>query len=109
MKTKLLLILVILFTTIIPAKTKKEVKVSGICGMCKKKIENSLKIKEVMSAKWDQKTKMLTVFYNEKAITLDSLQQRVAAIGYDTEKFKATHEAYNSLPECCLYKNVQEH
>ncbi|MDA0986208.1 MAG: cation transporter [Bacteroidetes bacterium] len=109
MKTKLFLILTFVFAVLISAKEKKEIKVSGNCGMCKKKIEKSLKINEVYNAKWDQKKKVLTVAFNEKAITLDSIQQRVAAAGYDTEKFKATDENYASLPECCLYRDVKEH
>jgi hypothetical protein len=80
-------------------------KALGNCGMCQKRIEKSLTIKEVSSAWWDKKSKLLTVKYDASAITLDSLQQRVAAIGHDTEKFKAPDTVYESLPGCCLYRN----
>lgn len=79
-------------------------KTLGNCGMCQKRIEKSLKIKEVSSATWDKKSKMLTVQYDASAITLDSLQQRVAAVGHDTEKFKASDDVYENLPGCCLYR-----
>ncbi|MEW5799299.1 MAG: heavy-metal-associated domain-containing protein [Bacteroidota bacterium] len=84
--------------------TESKFKAFGNCGMCQKRIEKSLKIKEVSSASWDKKSKTLTVKYNDSAITLDSLQQRVAAAGHDTEKFKASDDVYKNLPGCCLYR-----
>lgn len=80
-------------------------KALGNCGMCQKRIEKSLKIKEVSAASWDKKSNMLTVKSDDSAITLDSLQQRVAAVGHDTEKFKAPDSVYDELPGCCLYRD----
>lgn len=71
--------------------------------MCKKKIETSLRVKGVAKVNWDVETKILTVTYNDEKITLDEIHQRVAAVGYDTEKIKATEEAYNKLDGCCKY------
>lgn len=87
--------------------TMKEVefKVFGNCSSCKSRIEKSLKIKEVKMAKWNKQTKMLKVSYLSIAISLDSLQQRVAAVGHDTEKFKAADSVYSELPGCCLYRD----
>ena len=79
-------------------------KASGNCSMCQRRIEKSLKIKEVSSASWDKKTKMLSVKYDASAITVDSLQKRVASAGHDTEKFKASDAVYEKLPGCCLYR-----
>jgi len=83
-------------------------KVSGNCSSCKSRIEKALKIKEVKSARWDKNTKILSVAYVSRAITLDSLQKRVAAVGHDTEKFKASDSVYNELPSCCLYRDSQK-
>jgi hypothetical protein len=47
---------------------------------------------------------MLAVAYIPAKITLDSLQQRVAAVGHDTDRFKAPDSVYASLPDCCLYR-----
>lgn len=85
--------------------TEAKFKALGNCSMCQKRIEKSLKIKEVASASWDKKSKILTVKYDASAITLDSLQKRVAAVGHDTEKFKASDKVYENLPGCCLYRN----
>jgi periplasmic mercuric ion binding protein len=85
-----------------------EVKVFGNCGSCKSRIEKALKIKEVKSARWDKKSKMLSIAYLSPAITLDSLEQRVAAVGHDTEKYKAADAVYSELPACCLYRSGEK-
>ena len=84
------------------------IKVSGNCSSCKSRIEKSLKIKEVKSARWDKKSKMLSVAYLSPAITIDSLQQRIAAVGHDTEKYTAADSVYNELPACCLYRTGEK-
>jgi len=48
---------------------------------------------------------MLSFVYLSPAITIDSLQQRVAAVGHDTEKIKALDAVYNTLDECCQYRD----
>jgi len=85
-----------------------EFKVFGNCASCKSRIEKSMKIKEVKSARWDKQTKMLSITYFSPAITLDSLQQRIAAVGHDTEKYKAADSVYTELPSCCLYRNPEK-
>jgi mercuric ion binding protein len=84
------------------AKTDK-IKVSGNCGMCKKNIETALKIPGVKTAVWDKTSKVLTVNYDSTKVTNDQVQQKVAAAGYDTPKFKAPKEAYEKLDDCCQY------
>ncbi|MGD0589440.1 MAG: heavy metal-associated domain-containing protein [Bacteroidota bacterium] len=83
-----------------------EFKVFGNCASCKSRIEKSLKIKEVKSARWNKQTKILSVAYLSPSITLDSLQQRIAAVGHDTEKYKAADSVYAELPSCCLYRDA---
>ena len=108
MKTKLFTSIITLFLISALAfagkQTEASFKASGNCSMCQKRIEKSLTIKEVSSASWNKKTKLLTVKYDASAITLDSLQQRIAAVGHDTEKFKTADEVYEDLPGCCLYR-----
>ncbi len=82
-----------------------EFKVSGNCGQCKTRIEKSMKIKEVKMAKWDKSTKMLKIAYLSDKISLDSLQQRIASVGHDTEKYKSDDATYANLPGCCLYRD----
>lgn len=110
MKGKLyLFVFVLLSAAVLYAQQKSikdlELKVFGNCGMCKTRIEGALKIKEVKIAKWDKKSKMLRLAFDESKITLDSLQKRIAAVGHDTEKFKAPDDVYKVLPKCCLYRD----
>jgi len=73
--------------------------------MCKNRIEKAVKIKEVKFVKWNKNSKILKVSYLSPDITIDSLQQRIAAAGHDTERFKAPKSVYENLPECCLYRD----
>ncbi|MBK7231183.1 MAG: heavy-metal-associated domain-containing protein [Saprospiraceae bacterium] len=78
-------------------------EVSGNCAMCKKKIENAVKIKGVKKANWDIKTKQLSLLHHPEMISLDQIQLRIAAAGYDTPKYRANDETYEALHECCHY------
>ncbi|MBX3009422.1 MAG: hypothetical protein KF816_15485 [Melioribacteraceae bacterium] len=108
MKRSISLILLFVLLSMSNAQDKKVVetdfKVFGNCNMCKNRIEKAVKISEVKFAKWDKKSKMLKVAF-ESTITADSLQKRIAAVGHDTEKFKANDEVYKNLPGCCLYRD----
>jgi len=81
-------------------------KVSGECGMCKKKIETTAKQAGASYAFWNETSKQLTVKYNASSSNPDKIQQSIAAVGYDTQKFKATDDAYNNLHECCKYERT---
>jgi NAD(P)H-nitrite reductase large subunit len=104
---KLLIAVLILLSSVTaqePKVVEATFKASGNCGQCKTRIENALKIKEVKYAKWDKKSKIVTLAYLSPDISLDSLQRRVAAVGHDTEKYKASDAVYSNLPGCCLYR-----
>ena len=113
MKTIILsIVLAFVFTSLLTAQQdtvkQAEFKVFGNCNTCKGRIEKALKIKEVKSAIWNKNTKMLAVAYLSPAITVDSLQQRLAAVGHDTDKFTAADSVYNELPSCCLYRDSKK-
>ena len=78
-------------------------KVSGECGMCKKKIEKAAKDAGATYAVWSTQTKVLTIRYNSLSSNSAKIQQKIAGVGYDTPDFKATDEAYNKLDKCCQY------
>jgi len=84
------------------SKTDK-IKVSGNCGTCKHKIETALEVPGVTSAEWDKVAKVLTVSYDDTKISNKQIQKKVAAVGYDTELFKAKDKVYNKLHNCCKY------
>lgn len=83
-------------------------KVFGNCGMCKKRIESSLKgANGVSKATWDVKTKMITITYDPHAITLEKVKSLIAAVGHDVDGYKADDKVYNSLPGCCQYDRAK--
>ncbi len=79
-------------------------KVWGNCGMCEKIIEKSLKTKGISSAEWNKDTKMITVVFNPKKISLSAIHKKIASVGYDTELETASDEVYNNLHGCCQYE-----
>jgi periplasmic mercuric ion binding protein len=81
-------------------------KVYGNCGMCKTRIEKAASVKEVRYAKWNKSTKMLSVAFAVPGMTADSLQRRIAAVGHDTDTYKAPDSVYAALPACCLYRGT---
>lgn len=86
------------------------IKVSGACGMCKKRIETAVYgLSGVKSAVWSAATQSLVVNYNAKKTSNEAIQKRISATGHDTEKFKADEKTYNDLPECCHYREVSAH
>lgn len=83
-------------------------KVAGNCGMCKKRIEASVKGPAVSMANWNVKTKIMVVKFDSARINPDLLQQKVAAVGHDTDKFTADKAVYDELPGCCLYDRTKD-
>ena len=110
MKTLLKLLIFILFSN--SSFTQERVKyqketciVLGNCNMCKKKIEKTAKlVVGVKGAKWNVITGKLKLKFNPEMTDLVSIEKAVAGVGYDTERYKATEESYNSLHYCCKYE-----
>jgi len=86
------------------AAKKESFKVAGECGMCKKKIEKAAKEAGATYALWNSDSKVLVVKYNSTSTNSAKIQQKIAGVGYDTQKYKATDDAYNSLDDCCQYE-----
>lgn len=108
---KLLFLLSILLasTTVLLAQstqntTTETIKVWGNCEMCKSKIEKAAKAAGATSANWNDETKILTVAYVPAKSTTKKIQEKIAAVGYDTQDVTATDESYNKLPGCCQYE-----
>lgn len=89
----------------VTTQTKTEtIKVSGNCDMCKARIEKAAKIDGVTKAEWSEKAKTLTATFDPAKTSMDAIGKKIAAVGYDNEKAKATDVAYNKLPSCCQYR-----
>lgn len=86
------------------ASTKTETfKVFGKCNMCKARIEKTVTAEGASNASWDSKTQMLTVSFDPSKTSVDELSKKLASVGHDTEKYRATDEVYSNLPGCCHY------
>ena len=82
-------------------------KVYGNCDMCKYRIEKAVK-KDVIKREWNSETKLMVVTYDTDKITSGDIQKKIAAVGHDTEKFKADDKVYKKLPDCCLYERRKD-
>lgn len=87
---------------------KETFKVWGNCDMCKKTIETALKVDGVKKATWNVETKQMLVKFDPSKISLDQIHQKIAAVGYDTDKVKGDDTAYNNLHGCCQYERRSE-
>ncbi len=84
--------------------TKTEsIKVWGECETCQATIEKASKVDGVSKANWDKRTKLLTLVYDPSKVKNDDIQKKIAAVGYDTEKYKADDKVYAKLNACCKY------
>ncbi|MGB3005016.1 MAG: carboxypeptidase-like regulatory domain-containing protein [Chitinophagaceae bacterium] len=83
-------------------------KVSGNCAMCKSRIETEVKNNGAKSADWNSESQMLKVNFNPLKTTKEKLQQKIAAVGHDAEPYLAPDEVYNTLPDCCLYRDAEK-
>jgi hypothetical protein len=89
-------------------QTKTETfKVWGKCDMCKTRIEKTVKTEGATSADWNTKTAMLTVVFDPAKTNVDALEKKLAAVGHDTEKYKAPDDVYAKLPGCCHYERAK--
>ena len=97
------------FTLVITAQEKSKSKkvsfeVSGVCGMCKSRIEKAaFKTKGVKSAEWSVETKQLSLIINEYKTDALTVKKSLASAGHDTEEIQATESSYGALHGCCKY------
>lgn len=110
MKKFLLVLLVMLAGFTMQAQEKKsknakhDVAVKGNCDQCKRRIEKAAyTVKGVKSAEWHADDETLHLIIDETKCSAVQVQEAVAKSGHDTDKVKATDEAYKNLHSCCQY------
>ena len=81
-------------------------KVFGACEQCKDRIEGALKLKGINKAIWDVDAKLLSIQFDAKKISLDKIENKVVAVGHDTENKKSKKAVYDALPACCHYREI---
>lgn len=114
MKNALLFIIIMLFAfNVCSAQNEKTVKkvdtvsfvVKGNCDQCKNRIENAADIKGVKLANWDEKTQVIKITYRADKTSVDKIKQAILKSGHDVENEKAPNEFYESLPNCCKFRD----
>ena len=89
--------------------THAMIKVYGNCEQCKDRIEGAVnKLDGVMTASWDEDSKMLHLNYMPEKVSTDAVEKAIAAVGHDTEHYTAKDSTYAGLPECCQYERRQK-
>jgi copper chaperone CopZ len=74
--------------------------------MCKNRIENALKIKGITYASWDVDSKILSLVFDNKIVSMDKIETKILNAGHDLEGKKAKDIIYNQLPNCCHYREA---
>ena len=104
---------IFLFSINADAQSKKietiSIKVEGICGMCKERIENALSVKGIKKASWDLETRMCEITYRKDKLTEKDIHKLLNAVGHDTEKSTASKEEYDKVHHCCKYRDMDTH
>jgi copper chaperone CopZ len=87
---------------------KTVIEVDGVCGMCKVRIEKAaLDTKGVKSAVWNQENHYLNLIFDERKTNVQQICENIAEAGHDTRMITATDEAYNSIHDCCKYRDEE--
>ncbi|MFN4299748.1 MAG: heavy-metal-associated domain-containing protein [Thermaurantimonas sp.] len=106
MKKILVILLIILGYQVFSQKrVEATIHVDGVCDMCKKRIERALDVPGITFAEWDKKTHKLYVVYRPKKISEERIHQLLNEAGHDTEKSKAPDDRYETVAECCRYRD----
>jgi hypothetical protein len=90
-----------------PKPIKKSVisfQVEGTCTMCKDRIEKALDKKGIYKAIYQTESKLLTVTFDPRKLEEIQIHNMVAMVGHDTPLVTASEVVYQSLPDCCRYR-----
>lgn len=114
MKTLIVSLIILFSTTFFNAQNKNSVitqtlHVKGNCGQCKERIESAVDVKGVKYAEWNKKTQILTITYKPSIINIDEIKNKILKVGHDVDSLHADDNAYQTLPNCCKYRDVKPH
>ena len=109
MTTRFLLLVALALTAVSAQAQKAELTfgISALCGMCETRIEAAFDQKGIVAADYNLDTKKIHVVYKTKKWNEESLHKLATVIGHDTEKYKATDEAYANIHGCCKYRDYE--
>ena len=83
------------------------IEVHGTCQHCKVRIEGAANaLTGISNANWSEKTKLLSFDYDVHLVSVNQLHEHIVSLGYDTDEYQTTYDAYMSLPETCRHKGA---
>lgn len=105
--TRFFLLAAVALTAVSAQAQKAELTfgVAGLCGMCENRIEAAFDQKGIVTADYNLEIKQLRVVYKAKKWNEESLHKLATGVGHDTDKYKATDEAYANMHGCCKYRD----
>lgn len=68
-----------------------------------KTIEKAANVKGKSNAVWDADLAMAKITIDSTKTNVDEVLKRIAAVGYDSENFRAPDSVYENLHGCCQY------
>jgi copper chaperone CopZ len=84
-------------------------KVLGLCGMCKTRIEKAAySVRGVSKAEWNQEKQSLKLTYRANRTNQETIERAIAKAGHDTENFITDEKTWENLHHCCKYPRNPE-
>ncbi|MAZ96448.1 MAG: ATPase [Flavobacteriales bacterium] len=83
-------------------------EVDGLCGMCKKRIENAAYLPGVKKVNWNKESHQLELVFLNKKVSQEEIIASINSIGHDVEGSLASEEQYAKVHGCCKYRDPEQ-
>ena len=84
------------------------VKILGVCGNCKMRIEKTGNLNKIVKVNWNKYTQIAIIKYDSIVTNKDEILKRISLVGHDNELFLAPDSAYSSFPTHCQYERLEK-
>tara|TARA_B100001245_G_scaffold235748_1_gene224370 strand:- start:1398 stop:1766 length:369 start_codon:yes stop_codon:yes gene_type:complete len=84
------------------------VKILGVCGNCKMRIEKTGNLNKIVKVNWNKYTQTAIIKYDSTVTNKDEILKRISLVGHDNELFLAPDSAYLSFPTHCQYERLEK-
>lgn len=81
------------------------IEVDGLCGMCKKRIENAAYLPGVKKVNWDKATHELEVVFRNDKVSKEKIIASINNAGHDVKGSLASAEQYEQIHGCCRFRD----
>ena len=84
------------------------VKILGVCGNCKMRIEKTGNLNKIVKVNWNKYTQTAIIKYDSIVTNKGEILKRISLVGHDNELFLAPDSAYSSFPTHCQYERLEK-